>query len=528
MKLFRLWIIVVVWGGIGVFGFIPVQAQQKADPQASAAAADPLDEQIDRAIEISRRRYLTANVHTPWQIIHAALALRHDLQLKLDDKKVSGIEWISSGPIYRGTHWFQKTQYGGRAQPFTQPYAFEGHPNQFLGYLTMSDLPLDHTLKTGRGDETITVADMVRNAQMEVHGGEEITWTLWALIHYLPPDAVWNNKYGERWSIERMVQMQTHEPVERGACGGTHGLYALSYARNRYLQDGKPLRGVWLEADQKIQRYLAYAKSLQNQDGSFSTNFFQGGGYSNDFTTRLHTSGHTLEWLSMALYDHQLKEQWVRNGVAATAKDLIDNARAPMDCGPLYHALSGLVIYRERTRPEFRQQAPAEPQLVEQETKPAEKEPQPMPAKTEPRPAKPADLPIPAEVAAEPSKPAPVPVPLKVEKLEPLKVDTAKPAETGKADPAKVEKAEKAATPADSAEDAAPKADSEGAATEKPADADGKPAVDDEPTTEKSADADEKSETDDDSAAKDDADAKPEEQDESSADSDEAADTDDR
>src|SRR5690606_2923465 len=105
------------------------------------------------------------------------------------------LDWISRGATYQGAHWFEITQYGGRAHPFSQPYIFEGHPNQFLAIFTMSDLPKDFSLGTARG--TININAMVRNAQMEVNSREEVTWTLWALSHYLPPDAQWNNKYGE-------------------------------------------------------------------------------------------------------------------------------------------------------------------------------------------------------------------------------------------------------------------------------------------------------------------------------------------
>ena len=86
-------------------------------------------------------------------------------------------------------------------------------------------------------------------------GGESFKRIL-ALAHYEEPDAQWFNAAGEPWSIERLVKMQIDEPVTSGACGGCHGLFALAYARNMYISTGKPLRGVWFEADQKIKRYV--------------------------------------------------------------------------------------------------------------------------------------------------------------------------------------------------------------------------------------------------------------------------------
>jgi hypothetical protein len=308
---------------------------------------DPLWPIVDEAIEITSRRYLDVDRHTPWQMMHGLLAYRDRYTVKQNGKKISALEWISSGAKYRGDAWFQKTSVGGRAHPFKSAKAFEGHPSQFLAIFSMSDLPLDHAFKTPSGG-SVTVADIVRQTQADVNAGEEITWTLWALSHYLGPDARWTNKRNQPWSIERLVQMQTKEPVFGAACGGTHGLFALSYARNAYIQTRQPLRGVWLAADQKIKRFVEMARANQNRDGMLSSNYFKGRGSSREFQTRLGTCGHTLEFLMVALPQERLREQWVRNAVYAIAKDLTNHRSEPAECGALYHALDSLTIYRER------------------------------------------------------------------------------------------------------------------------------------------------------------------------------------
>jgi hypothetical protein len=324
-----------------------------------------LRELVDRAITETSRRKLTAGVHTPWQVVHGILALRWDLMLLrgkgMDD--ISGIEWITSGAMHDGLPLWEETRYGGRGHPFTKPYAFEGHPSQFMGYMTMANIPLDYEIKTPT--KVITIRDIINDAKMQVNEGVEITWTLWALAHYENPDATWINAMNVPWSIEKLVKMQVDEPVTSGACGGTHGLFAISYARNSYIwfahankkspTESVQLRGVWLEADQKIKRYIYEARALQNSDGSFSSNHFKGPGFNSDFPTRIATSGHQLEWLMVALTENQLKEEWVERGITAVAKDLIENRHTSSDCGPLYHALHGLVIYRQRTNPAHRE-----------------------------------------------------------------------------------------------------------------------------------------------------------------------------
>ena len=334
------------------------QNKNKADQQQSGK--DQLATLVDRAIDTSTRRFLTADIHSPWQIMHGMLALRQDFQLLHNGKKVTALKWLTDDAQYKGDAWFEVTQFGGRAHPYSRPYAFEGHVNQFLAIMTMSNLPKDYKIKAG--NQHITIGDIVKNSQMTMDATDEMTWTLWALSHYLPPDARWKNQNGEVWSIERLVKMQIDEHVSDAPCGGSHGLYALTYSRNQYLKSGKRLRGVWLEADQKIQQYLSASRSMQNNDGTFSTNYFASTGWSGDFIERLGKHGHSLEWIRLALPEDRLNEQWVRQAVGVLGEGMIENASTPAKCGPLYHALHALVLHRERTRPNYKQ----EQKLVEQ------------------------------------------------------------------------------------------------------------------------------------------------------------------
>ena len=129
----------------------------------------------------------------------------------------------------------------------------------------------------------------------------------------------------------------------------------MTYARNVYRRAHKgQVRGAWLEADQKIRRHIEEAKIYQNGDGTFSASYFLGPHQSHQFQERIETSGHTLEWLIQAATDDQLKSAWLRRGVAAMAEDLVRHSDKTVQCGPLYHALHGLVLFRERTRPATR------------------------------------------------------------------------------------------------------------------------------------------------------------------------------
>ncbi|WP_373649381.1 hypothetical protein [Schlesneria sp. DSM 10557] len=321
---------------------------------AEATVAGPQSDQfvqlIDRAIEITSKRTLVANSHSPWQIFHCILALRHDTVLRLGDKKVNAIQWLSTTePQFDNQPWMLLTSHGAKFHPYTRIYAFEGHPSQFLALLSHSNLPLDHEFRVQ--GKTVTLNDLVNNTMKEVNTNEEVTWVLWALQHFLKPDATWYNQHNEPWSIERLVQIETSQPVVGAPCGGNHRLYALTRARDKYLQNGGRLRGVWLQADQRIKQHIEIARSLQNSDGSFSSESYKGPGYTPDVNKRFNTTGHTMEFLSASLPKERLNEPWVRNAVWTLSRELILQRDAQIDCGPLFHSLNALILYRERISP---------------------------------------------------------------------------------------------------------------------------------------------------------------------------------
>ena len=332
---------------------VSVMAESRTTDRSAAApvVVDPLNELVDEAIATTSHRFLDAKVHTPWQIVHGLLALRGNYVIKNGGEPVNAIDWISNGANFQGAPWFEATKYGGRAHPYNgTPYEFEGHVNQFLAVLSMCDLPLDHEFKAADG-KTVTMQQMVDHAKMAVSSHVEITWTLWFLTHYVDQDEEWLNEKNEPWSMERLVRMQVKDSPYDSPCGGTHGMFALAYARNAYLKKHGQLRGAWLEADQKLQRYLMSAQRMQNRDGSFATDWFKSTGYSTDFNERIQYSGHMLEWILVAQPKSRLHDRWIRAGIQTLCQDLIKNAREPADCGPLYHALHALVLYREQMNP---------------------------------------------------------------------------------------------------------------------------------------------------------------------------------
>ena len=314
-----------------------------------AQETDAFIQLLDRAIETTSKRTLTANSHSPWQIFHCILAMRDKAVLRLGDQKVNAIEWLATTePQFDKQPLLLLTPHGAKFHPYTRMYAFEGHPSQFLALLTHANLPPDYQFHVQ--GKVVTLSDLLYNTMQEVNTKEEVTWVLWALQHYLKPDAVWTNQNNETWSIERLVKIESETGLDKAACGGNHRLFALTRARDKYLKYGGQLRGVWFQADQKIKQHIELARSLQNNDGTFSADSYKGPGHTTDVNKRFNTTGHTMEFLAISLPNERLNEPWVRNAVWTLSRELIIHRDTKIDCGPLFHSLDALILYRERLR----------------------------------------------------------------------------------------------------------------------------------------------------------------------------------
>ena len=323
------------------------------------AETNPIDQAQKAVNSVEKRIHSTTN-NTPWQIMQSVMAFGKDAMIDHNGTKVNTLDWIKAGPTFneepwpKDEPWFQKTEHGGRAHPYNRPYRFEGHPNQFTAWLAMCKLPLETIFQTPDGP--ITMQDLIKHAQMTVNAKDEVSWTLLALVSYLSLDAEWTNAAGEEWSIERLVKMETTANMERAPCGGTYRLFTLAVAGNAFLKTGKPLFGVWLEADEKINRYVEIAKAQQKADGRLSADYFRNRSERQSFGhPPLLSRGNLLQFLMAALPDERLKEAWVTAAIEATAKEL--EKRSSREIGPaeFYAAASAFRIYLDRVQPSVAQ-----------------------------------------------------------------------------------------------------------------------------------------------------------------------------
>ncbi|MEQ8786665.1 MAG: ADP-ribosylation factor-directed GTPase activating protein isoform b [Pirellulaceae bacterium] len=329
-------------------------------PQVSITdlpSEEELGEQLDDVLDFTYEiRHLTLQDHAAWQILHGALAYKRNFLVdKPDGTRVSAVDHILSGGRVRGFD----TEIGSQLDPDKDEYglrilmdpgskAGQGHHDQWLAVLAQSELPPDQTIRASGQD--FTMADIVRQVQFDMprNTDREYSWTLIGLTSYLPTDTRWTAFDGGTWSIEGLVESEALHPLGDGACGGSHRLIGLCMALNRHLAQGGKIEGPWKQAEQRIQQGIQKAREFQNPDGSFSTNYFARPGRSPDLAQNLGTTGHTLEFLTLACTDEQLKEPWVERAVLNLCDLFRKTKSIPLECGALYHATHGLMLYRHR------------------------------------------------------------------------------------------------------------------------------------------------------------------------------------
>jgi hypothetical protein len=325
----------------------------QSEPQVveiSLPTDDQLRDRLDRAIEFTYdNRHLNTKDQAAWQIVHGALCYGRDFEIYHDGKLVPAIDYLLAGGPLRGWE-LRKGDHGLEAVLDAGSKTGQGHEDQWLGYLSQVGLKAEDTIKVG--DETFTVRDLVTQAQWDIYDGMEGTWALMGFTSYLPLDAEWKSKDGSTWTIDRLARMEAAQNLADSACGGTHRMYALAVARQRFLDEGGKLgedsNGTWELVDKKVRDAATAARQFQQPDGSFSVNYFSRAAAGGEIDARISTTGHVLEFLMVALDDEQVRQPWVTRAAMHLVDCLEKTQKHDLECGALYHAVHGLKLYRER------------------------------------------------------------------------------------------------------------------------------------------------------------------------------------
>jgi hypothetical protein len=275
--------------------------------------------------------------------MHAMIAYGVDSELIVGSQRVNAIGYLCYNGNCNGQRLFYT--YNGQLQTQIGP-GVQGHAGQFLAMLAQSRVKKDFPmLIDGRA---FTVADLIEHEKLTCRPRSELTFKLIALTHYLKSDEQWKSNDGQDWDIPRLIKEELAQPINGAACGGTHRLTGFSYAVRKREQRGEPIEGQWKRAKKYLEDFHDYTFKLQNDDGSFSTEWFVMRAEHGDAGRRLQTTGHITEWLVYSLDKEQLDDPRLVKSVAYLTELLMQGKYEKWSIGPLGHGLHALALYDER------------------------------------------------------------------------------------------------------------------------------------------------------------------------------------
>ncbi|MEE2640753.1 MAG: hypothetical protein VX768_09015 [Planctomycetota bacterium] len=284
-----------------------------------------------------------AEKRSPWGIMHAMVAFGPYAEMYGDGKLVRDVDWLCNNRKCRG--WQLLKLEDGKLATINGP-GRQGHDGQLLAILAQSQVPGNRTLKVE--GKMWTVNDLVDYEKETCRSGTELTFKLIGLAHYLDSDEKWKSNDGQQWSLERLVQEELRQPVNGSACGGTHRLMGYSYSLlMRKLQE-KEMSGHWKRADEFVSDFRKYALSMQNRDGSFSTDWFKRREARRDSQRRVQTTGHILEWLVFSATHEELSDSRLIRAVDYLSSLMWSQRNTRWEVGPKGHAVRSLRLFYER------------------------------------------------------------------------------------------------------------------------------------------------------------------------------------
>jgi hypothetical protein len=333
-----------------------------AQVPVTARADNGLRSRIEQAINVVRARELEAS-HGFWTIFHGIVGLGPDVMMldRKSGRRIKALDAIRSGTAdMPGLKFEDRGAEGVDVLNATDADRFfaQGHQDQFVAEMAQWGVPLE--LEFRIGGVTRQFRDFVRYTKLRasIKQKQELGWAILILAEYEGTTLSWTNKYGEALTFEDLIRYEAESPMDAEesvrlgqlplACGGTHRLFGLSWSLHVHLQRGGKVEGVWKLVQDKTDHWARTAKQLQNPDGSFSTNWFTSRGNAADRGGRLTTTGHTFEWLALALPDEELKAPWMEEAARYLATLILEMQHEAVEGGALYHAIHGLLIYYAR------------------------------------------------------------------------------------------------------------------------------------------------------------------------------------
>ena len=314
-----------------------------AEPIKLTRSVSRMRNTIKQGLMYHYARPEASNERSNWGMLHSIMVFGADTKIRVNNRKHSAIAWIAGNNACRGQRLLTVKDDAIAAR---SGVGLQGHQAQCLAVFSLCEVPLDYPVYAA--SQKFSIRELVESEMLACRSGEELTFSLIGLSHYLDTDTMWLNSAGETWSFERLIKEELSQPIVGAACGGTHRLMGFAHALRKRRAAGKPITGQWKRAEIFMKDFEKYAYRLQNRDGSMSTDWFEGREDNGDIDRKIQTTGHMVEWLLTITPDEKLQETRLVNAVRFLANTVYSERGHDWKIGPKGHALRSLAMYYER------------------------------------------------------------------------------------------------------------------------------------------------------------------------------------
>jgi len=325
--------------------------------------APTLDQRVDAAIKKVRDRELRTDEVKPWVIMHATIPFEQaQTVVTPEGKRLNAIAFLLNGArddekqtrLYVMENGTPSIRTRGIAPGFKASFFLQDHVDQYLYGYADADMPLTAqgvATQADGSDIRFTIRDLLDGSMRTFKPDQELGWTLVVTSHYLPIDAEWQTDAGTKMSTADILALAVKRDARRETEGGTHHLFGIGYALDKYRQANpdKALEGPWKDAREYLDKHIAITKDFQNEDGSFSSAIFRSRQQAPSAKTMVWATGHSIEWLTVAMDREQLKEPWMLHAVQALADTINATDLGDLSDGGMYHAAHALIRWRDKT-----------------------------------------------------------------------------------------------------------------------------------------------------------------------------------
>ncbi len=278
-----------------------------------------------------------------WGMMHQIMVYGVDTNITAGRSTYNAIAWIAGNNACRGQRILGK---GPRGIEARNGVGLQGHQGQLLAVMSLCAVPGSYPVYVGR--ERFSVDDLVREEMATCKSGEELTFTLIGLSHYLSTAEQWRSADGQTWDFERLIREELSQPIVGAACGGTHRLMGLAHALRHRREEGLEVSGQWLRAEKFLDDFVTYTYQLQNRDGSMSTSWFEKPEDNGNMDRKVQTTGHMVEWLLTYTADEDLQNPRLVAAIRFLLGAMNGQRDHDWQIGPKGHALRSLAMYYDR------------------------------------------------------------------------------------------------------------------------------------------------------------------------------------